>query len=85
MAEAGAENGEVEFAKSAYTSALKSLEVARVQATSQMKYLEAFVRPRLPEASLYPNRTIMIGMSIGLSIFFWLLTLLVVATIKEHM
>jgi len=83
--EAGKLALEVEFAKNAYTSALKSLEMARIEAGRQVKYLEAFVRPRLPEASLYPDRPIMIGMSIGLSIFFWLLTLLVIATVKEHL
>lgn len=74
-----------EYAEKAYLSVLQSQETARVEAGRQVKYLEAFVRPRLPEASLYPNRSLMILMAIGGGIFLWLMTLLIGATVKEHL
>lgn len=77
-------NLERQFSEKAYLSTLQSQEAARVEAGRQVKYLEAFVRPRLPEASLFPNRSIMVLVCIAVSVLFWLMVLLLVATIKEH-
>lgn len=46
---------EREFAERAYVSTLTGLEMARVEAMKQQRYLAVFVRGSAPEASTYPE------------------------------
>lgn len=46
---------EEEFAQKQLTSAMTSLEAARVRADAQTQYVEAFQRPVLADESLYPR------------------------------
>ncbi len=76
---------EQELSKLRYTSALTSLEVARIEAQSKQRYLISFVQPNLPDEATEPERLHAI-----LVIFFGLCIIyaisgLVWAAIKDHM
>ena len=45
-----------EFAERAYTSALASLEKARIDANGKQRYLAVFINPTLSELAQYPGR-----------------------------
>lgn len=45
-----------EFAERAYTSALASLEKARMEASGKQRYLAAFIQPTLSQEAQYPAR-----------------------------
>jgi capsular polysaccharide transport system permease protein len=78
-------NLERTFAEKAYLGSLTTLESARMEANRQSRYLEAFVRPQLPQEPRYPNRPAMVLLVAGCSLGIWLLVMLIGATIREHM
>ncbi len=45
-----------EFAERSYTSALGSLEKARIEASAKQRYLAVFINPTLSELAQYPSR-----------------------------
>ncbi|MDX3928634.1 MAG: RkpR, polysaccharide export protein [Shinella sp.] len=47
---------EREFSERAYTSALASLEKARIEANGKQRYLAVFIKPTLSELAQYPSR-----------------------------
>ena len=72
------------FAQTQLTSAMASLEAARVSAEAKTLYVESFARPTLPDESLYPRPFLF-----TLVFFLTLVTLtglvsLVIAAIREH-
>ena len=75
---------EQEIATKLYTNSLSGLEISRQDAATQSRYLVAFVKPKLPDASLYPARFYSIGVAFVLSIMVWLFALLTGAVIREH-
>ena len=76
---------ETEFAAKAYDSALASLETARAEAAAQNRYLEAFVRPQLPEEAEYPWRTLNVILIGFASAILWGIGSLLVSAIREHL
>jgi capsular polysaccharide transport system permease protein len=75
---------ESEFAAKAYDSALASLEAARLEAAAQSRYLEAFVRPQLPEYPEFPWRILNVIIVALASALVWGIGSLVIAAIREH-
>jgi capsular polysaccharide transport system permease protein len=76
---------ESEFAAKAYDSALSSLEQARLEAAKQDRYLEAFVRPQLPDAPTYPKRLFNIILVTVGAFLVWSIGGLMIAAIREHL
>lgn len=76
---------ESEFAAKAYDSALSSLEQARLDAAKQDRYLEAFVRPQLPDAPSYPKRVFNIILVAVGAFLVWAIGGLIIAAIREHL
>lgn len=76
---------ESEFSAKAYDSALASLEQARLEAAKQDRYLEAFVRPQLPDAPEYPRRAFNIALVAVGSFLVWSIGGLMVAAVREHL
>ena len=75
---------EREFAEKAYVSSLASLEKARLEASSQTRYLSVFVEPRLPDIALYPEGLhwtiiVLIG-----SFLVWGIAGLLIAGVRDH-
>lgn len=73
------------FAEKAYISALASLEAARMEAGRQQVYLSVIVPPGLPEEADFPRPLRQIGLTALISIAVWLIGLLGVYSVREHM
>lgn len=75
---------EEEFAQRQLTSAMASLETARVQAESKSLYVESFQKPIVPDESLYP-RPVLFSLIFMLAAAVLLgLVSLIIAAIREH-
>lgn len=75
---------EEEFAQKQLTSAMASLETARVQAESKTLYVESFQKPMVPDESLYPRPVVFALIFMLASAVLLGLVSLVVAAIREH-
>jgi capsular polysaccharide transport system permease protein len=76
---------ESQVAQTILTTAIQSLEQARVNASIQHLYVTPFVRPARPESSTYPERVKSIA-TVGLVCFFlWTIGLLVTRSILDHL
>lgn len=76
---------DVDFSTKAYMSALSSLETARLDAAQQSRYLEAFVRPQLPQRAEYPKRLQAVLIVFFGSAVLWAIGRLFIAVAKEHL
>ena len=75
---------EQKFAQEAYTSALASLEAARMNADRQQRYISVFVSPRIPQYPLYPEGLRWTGCILGLSLILWGLVSIIFSGVKDH-
>lgn len=75
---------EEEFAKSAYTSAISALEIARADANRKQAYLVAFVRPSLPADPSKPDRLLIVVSFVLGGLLAYGLLMLIGAAIREH-
>ncbi|MBQ7584981.1 MAG: capsule biosynthesis protein [Desulfovibrionaceae bacterium] len=75
---------EEEFAQKQLTSAMTSLEAARIQADAQTQYIEAFERPVLADQSLYPRPALFTLLYMVTTLLILGLVSLIVAAIREH-
>ncbi|MBR3664015.1 MAG: capsule biosynthesis protein [Desulfovibrio sp.] len=75
---------EEEFAQKQLTSAMTSLEAARVRADAQTQYVEAFQRPVLADESLYPRPVLFTFIYMLTSLLLLGLLSLIVAAVREH-
>jgi capsular polysaccharide transport system permease protein len=76
---------ERQFAETAYTTALASLERARAEADRTQRYLAVFVAPKAAEEASYPKRirnTILVALA---SFLAWAIGLMFVYGVREHM
>ena len=75
---------EEQFAQKQLTSAMASLEAARVQAESKTLYVESFQKPIVPDESLYPRPVIFsLVFMLAAAVLLGLVSL-IVAAIREH-
>ncbi|EGQ9575919.1 capsule biosynthesis protein, partial [Vibrio alginolyticus] len=72
------------FAEKAYTSALASLEAARVEASRKHRYLATFVEPLLPDEATEPKRLRSIFTVFFATSLAWVIGLLGLGIVKEH-
>jgi capsular polysaccharide transport system permease protein len=68
---------ERQFAQAMVTSTMAALDAARASAASQHLYITPYVRPSLPESSLYPRRFLTVATIAGLALIVWLIGLLI--------
>jgi capsular polysaccharide transport system permease protein len=76
---------ERQFAQNMVTSTMAALDAARANAASQHLYITPYVRPSLPETSLYPRRILAIGTAAGLALIVWLSGLLLGRSVIERL
>lgn len=76
---------ERQFAQTMVLSAMQAVDQARANAIAQHIYITPYVRPAMPQTSLYPNRPIAILTVAGACFLFWTIGLLVVRSIREHL
>lgn len=75
---------ERQFAQALVTSAMQGLEQARATAASQHLYITPYVRPSLPESSVYPRRFLSVVIFGLLAFTAWLFGLLILRSIRER-
>jgi len=73
-----------ELAEKAYETALKTLEIARVEASRQHRYLVTISSPSLPDVATHPKRLWKIATVFMISLSLLGVLGLLVATIREH-
>ena len=75
---------EEQFAQKQLTSAMASLETARVQAESKTLYVESFQKPIVPDESLYPRPVVFsLVFMLAAAVLLGLVSL-IIAAIREH-
>ncbi len=75
---------EQELAQQQYSSALTSLEVARVEAQRKKQYLITFIQPNLPDQALEPRRLSEILTVLVFSFLFYAVGALMWSALKDH-
>jgi len=75
---------EEEFARKQLTSAMTSLESARIQAESKTLYVESFERPTLPDESLYPRPVLFSFIFMVAALLILGMSTLIIAAVREH-
>lgn len=73
-----------EFADKSLSSAIGSLEMARVEAQRQQLYLERVVEPNLADDALYPRRVVSIATVLLACLLIYGIGWLLVAGVREH-
>ena len=61
-----------------------SYERARVEEARQHMYLTTFVEPVRPDLAEYPKRGRMIAFIAVLALVVWMITLILIAAVKDH-
>jgi capsular polysaccharide transport system permease protein len=75
---------EEDFSQRAYTTALSSLERARVDATSRQHYLAVFLRPTLSQDAEYPRRIVDAVILFFGFLFIWAIGLMAYGNIRDR-
>lgn len=76
---------DLEFRQRAYLSALTSLELARVEADRQQRYVAAFVLPSVPEEALYPKVATSLAVIGAVAFLIWGVLSLFIQIVREHL
>ncbi len=73
------------FAQQRYASALSSLEIARMDADRQQRYLAIFGRPYKPEEAIYPHRLRNTLLTLAAAFALWAIGTLVTYAVRDHL
>lgn len=73
-----------EFAEESYRAALAALDVARAKASRQSRYLSTYVSPTRAEASEYPQRLTITGLTGLFLLLAWAILALVYYSIRDR-
>jgi capsular polysaccharide transport system permease protein len=76
---------ERQFAQNMVLSTMQKLEEARASLIAQHVYVTPYVQPALPQSSTYPKRFLSIAVVGLLCFIFWVVGLLVVRSVREHL
>jgi len=75
---------ERQFAQAMVTSTMQALDQARANAAAQHLYITPYVRPSLPQSSVYPRRLLSIAGVGAVAFAIWLAGLLMIRSIRER-
>ncbi len=73
-----------EFAETAYTAALSTLDVALADAQRKSRYLAAFIKPTLAERAEYPRRALLAALVALFSFMGWAIVMLVWYSVRDR-
>lgn len=73
-----------EFAEQAYTAALATYDQALAEARRKSRYLAAYIRPTLAEASEYPQRFMLLAVLAFFLISGWAIAVLVYYSVRDR-
>lgn len=74
---------DLEFANTAYTTALAALTAARAEARRQSRYLAPHVAPTTAEQSLYPRRPLIAGLVVLFATLGWGILMLIYYNVRD--
>lgn len=75
---------EESFAENAYQGALQALELARNTANREQVFLVNYIKPSLPQTSIYPNVPKSVALVAAFALIAWLLLSIVIQSIRDH-
>lgn len=75
---------DLEFANTTYTQTLAGLAGARAEARRQSRYLTPHIQPTLAETSLYPRRTLIIGLVALFTTLGWGVMMLIYYNVRDN-
>ncbi len=73
-----------EFAEQAYTAALATYDQALAEARRKSRYLAAYIRPTLAQASEYPQRYVILGVTAFFLLSAWAIVVLVYYSVRDR-
>lgn len=73
-----------EFAEQAYTAALAAYDQALSEARRKSRYLAAYIRPTLAEASEFPQKHVLLGIIAFFLVSVWAIAALVYYSIRDR-
>ncbi|MEM9426502.1 MAG: sugar transporter, partial [Pseudomonadota bacterium] len=73
-----------EFAEQAYTAALATYDQALAEARRKSRYLAAYIRPTLAEASEFPRREVLLGLLAFFLISAWAIAVLIYYSVRDR-
>lgn len=77
-------NVDREFAEETYRAALTALDAARSNAQRQQLYLATFVRPTLAERAEYPQRYLLVALTLMFALMFWAILSLIYYSLRDR-
>jgi len=73
-----------EFAEQAYTAALAAYDQALAEARRKSRYLAAYIKPTLAEASEFPRKEVLLGLVAFFLFTTWAIAILVYYSIRDR-
>ncbi|RUS64837.1 sugar transporter [Pseudorhodobacter sp. E13] len=75
---------EQEFAEQTYRAALTAMDAARSNAARQQLYLAAYVQPTLAQRAEYPQRVLLMGLTLFFALMLWSILALVYYSLRDR-
>jgi capsular polysaccharide transport system permease protein len=75
---------EQEFAQASYTAALAALAEAQAEARRQARFVAVHIEPTLAEQSLYPQRPVLIGLTLLFAMLAWAVLMLAYYNVRDN-
>ncbi len=73
-----------EFAEQAYTAALAAYDQALAEARRKSRYLAAYIKPTLAEASEFPRKEVLLGLVAFFLVSAWAIAVLVFYSVRDR-
>lgn len=77
-------NVDLEFAQTAYLSALATFDSAQREAQQQSRYLAAYLEPTRPESAEFPQREMLLGLITLFVFLIWALLTLIYYSVRDR-
>lgn len=75
---------DMQFAEQSYTAALTALDVARSNAMRQSLYLATYIRPTLSQRAEYPQRLLLVMLTVFFMILIWSVVALIYYSLRDR-
>lgn len=73
-----------EFGEVSYRAALAALDLARANASRQSRYLTAYIQPTRAQSANFPQRGMLLGLTIMLCLLSWAILALIYYSIRDR-
>lgn len=73
-----------EYSEGAYAAALAALDTARANAARQSRYLATYLKPTIPERAEYPQRGMILGLTVLFLMLFWAISSMMFYALRDR-